>query len=155
MPDMPYSEASELLAEYKYCDAGAWEPHPKEPHALMHNLPVIAADGSYMKGVRCEVFYKESSETGTSHWVFTLTKQEKERRKQVYYRAYQLDIFIAPFLTPNDHRRPHVHIGDQRLPLENPPQSWSFVTALEKFSIDCNIHSDIKIEAPKPVELLL
>ena len=45
----------ELLAEYKYCDAGAWEPHPKEPHALMQNLPVIAADGSYMKGVRCEV----------------------------------------------------------------------------------------------------
>ena len=82
-------------------------------------------------------------------------KNHLKPAKQVYYRAYQLDIFIAPFLTPNDHRRPHVHIGDQRLPLEDPPQSWSFVTALEKFSIDCNIHSDIKIEAPKPVELLL
>ncbi len=152
---MSSEDEKRLLQEYKYCEAGEWEPSARVDHALTQTMAVMAADQSYVSGLRCEVFYRFSPETGEAHWVFSIFKSEKLRRHAVLLRVYQLDILMLEGLTPNDHRRSHVHIGDERIVLPEVDDVTTFEAALERFKQDCTLYIDPELKAPNELEKLL
>lgn len=148
--DLPSDEAREIIALIKFGDPGAWDWSSELSGTANCAFGVTDRDGKRIQGVTADLLVKYGQRPPSSHFLFTIYKQEFKARR----RVYQLDILQNGRKKVDPHRMSHEHVGRERIPGEAPWQQFSFDDTLKLFCTRTNLSLSSDLDDPYVLKLL-
>ena len=149
MNNLQENEARALLTKPLFCeDLGDWMPIRKS--LFIHEIEsgLIDEDGIATKlHLKLHYFYNPS--TKVKNYLFSMYNKTPYGLE----RVYQLDIFQTSRDIKDLHKRPHEHIGNKRLTLDEAFKNCNFTVALNHFLSQTNITISGDVDSPEEFRL--
>ncbi|MBN3738969.1 MULTISPECIES: hypothetical protein [Burkholderia] len=148
--DLPSDEARAIIALIKFGEPGEWDWSPELWGTANCAFGVTDHDGKRIQGVTADLLVKYGQRPPSSHFLFTIYKQEFKARR----RVYQLDLLQNGRKKVDPHRVSHEHIGRDRIAGEAAWQKYGYEDALKLFCTRTNLTLSGELPDPYVLQLL-
>ena len=149
MNKLQENEAKSLLTKPLFCeDLGDWMPNKKSNYIHEIESGLIDEDGITTKlHLKFHYFYHPT--TKVKNYIFSVYNKTPYGLE----RVYQLDIVQTKRYIKDLHKRPHEHIGNKKLALDETFQNCNFEVALNHFLSQTNITITGGVDSPNEFKL--